>query len=327
MVTCTGVTLADLPLSFLRVFACVFGLLWGSFLNVVIHRVPRGESVVSPPSHCPACGKQISPFLNLPVLSYVILRGKASCCGAKMSPRYPMVELIGGVIALAIFELCVNPLPHPTTSVWYGLAVFASGLAFALALVATVFIDLEHMVVLPDKANAGLAVLGIATASLRSSTWVDAIIGGLVGLAIGFSINGLYKLVRGRPGFASGDSLLLGVVGCWFGWYGAVFAILGGAVQGVLILIVFWALGGKVKEPEAVRKEREEILAEIEALPEDEREEAMREWKAEDEAADAPGEGMMAALPFGPFIGLAGIELLLFGETLGDAFTMWMRGG
>lgn len=319
--------LVDLPVTFMRVFACVFGLLWGSFLNVVIWRVPRGESVVSPPSHCPACGKQISPFLNLPVLSYVILRGKAACCGAKMSPRYPMVEAIGGVIALAIFELLVNPMPHPTTSVWRALAVFASALAFALAIVATVFIDMEHLSVLPDKANAALALLGIATATLRDSTWVDAVIGGLVGLGVGFAINGLYKLLRGRSGFASGDSILLGVVGCWFGWYGALFALLGGAVQGVVLLIVFWVLGGKVKEPEAVTKEREEILKEIEALPEDEREEAMKEWKEQDEIADAPGEGMLAALPFGPFIGLAALELLLFGDTMGAAFELWMKGG
>ena len=311
----------------MRVFAWVFGLLWGSFLNVVIYRVPRGESVVSPPSHCPACGKQISPFLNLPVVSYVILRGKAACCGAKMSPRYPMVELIGGVIALGIFELLINPLPHPTTSVWRALAIFASALAFGLALVATVFIDMEHLCVLPDKANAALAVLGIATASLRDFSWVDAIIGGFVGLGIGLAINGVYKLLRGRPGFASGDSVLLGVVGCWFGVYGAVFALLGGAVQGVVLLILFWVLGGKVKEPESVTREREEILREIEALPEEEREEAMKEWREQDETADAPGEGMLAALPFGPFIGLAGLELLLFGETLGDAFQLWMKGG
>jgi leader peptidase (prepilin peptidase)/N-methyltransferase len=319
------VTLLDFPPTFLRVFAGLFGLLWGSFLNVVIYRVPRGMSVAYPPSHCPACAKPVRPWLNLPVLSYVILRGRASCCGAKMSPRYPMVELIGGVLSLAVLELTVLPLPHPDTSIWRALAIYSAGLCFALALVATVFIDLEHLSVLPDKANAALAVLGLATASLRESSFVDGLIGVAVGLGAGLAINGIYKLLRGRPGFASGDSVLLGVVGAWFGWPGALFALLGGAVQGTVLLILFWALGGKVKEPASVAEERAAILKEIEELPEDEREEAMQQWKDEDEAAEAPGEGMLAALPFGPFIGLAGLELLLFGNTLRDAFFLWVQ--
>src|ERR1700733_15882720 len=97
--SCTvPVILADVPFWFLRAFAIPFGLIWGSFLNVVIYRVPREMSVVRPGSHCPACGKPIAGYLNVPVLSYVLLRGRARCCGAKMSPRYPLVELIGGAL-------------------------------------------------------------------------------------------------------------------------------------------------------------------------------------------------------------------------------------
>lgn len=319
------VTLADFPPLFLQVFAGLFGLLWGSFLNVVIYRVPRGMSVSRPPSHCPACGKPVRPWLNVPVLSYLVLRGKAGCCGAKMSPRYPIVELIGGVLSLAVLQLTVLPLPHPTTSIGYALAVYASGLTFALALVATVFIDLEHMVVLPDKANGALALLGLGTASLRGLAWTDSLLGAAVGVGCGLAINGLYKLLRGRSGFASGDSVLLGVVGAWFGWPGALFALLGGAVQGTVLLILFRLFGGKVEEPAAAREEREAILREIEALPEAEREAATKEWREEDELADGPGEGLQAALAFGPFIGLAGLELLLFGDTLRDAFFLWVQ--
>jgi leader peptidase (prepilin peptidase)/N-methyltransferase len=90
------VTFNNIPLWFPRAFAIVFGLLWGSFLNVVIYRVPRGMSVVHPPSHCPSCGKPVRPWDNVPVFGYILLRGKARCCGAALSPRYPLVEAIGG---------------------------------------------------------------------------------------------------------------------------------------------------------------------------------------------------------------------------------------
>src|SRR3954462_13737636 len=92
------------PLWILRGFVLFFGLIWGSFLNVVIYRVPKEMSVVRPGSHCPACGEPVKAYDNLPVLSFVILRGRARCCGAKLSPRYPLVELMGGVLSLAIVE-------------------------------------------------------------------------------------------------------------------------------------------------------------------------------------------------------------------------------
>lgn len=316
-------TLADLPLWFLRGIAVMFGLLWGSFLNVVIYRVPRGQSVVSPPSNCPKCNKPIRPWQNIPVISYVLLRGRSACCKERISPRYVMVELIGGVLALAVLELLVLPLSQPTTSLAYAGALFSTAFAFSLFLVATAFVDLEHLVILPDKANLAAAIIGIGTASLRNLEILDTVIGAAVGLALGFGINTIYRMLRGRSGFASGDSILLGVVGSWFGWQGALFGLFAGALQGTVIFILVRLLGGRVEEPEDVTREREEILAEIEKLPEEERAAAMEEWRKEDELADAPGEGMQAPLAFGPFIALAGLELLLFGETLRDAFLAW----
>jgi leader peptidase (prepilin peptidase)/N-methyltransferase len=125
---------------------------------------------------------------------------------------------------------------------------------------------------------------------------------------------------------ASGDAVLLGVVGAWFGWQGALFGLMAGAVQGVIVIILVRLFGGAISEPEAVRKEREEILAEIEKLPDDEREEALEAWRKEDELADATGEGMQAALAFGPFIALAGLELLLFRNFLEDVVFLWQLG-
>jgi leader peptidase (prepilin peptidase)/N-methyltransferase len=130
------VLLDDFPPWFLRVFALAFGLIWGSFLNVVIYRVPRGMSVVRPGSTCPACGKPIRAWHNIPLFGYLFLRGKASCCGAKVSPRYPLVEAIGGVLAIAILEAVVFRL-GPTTTIERGLAVFVADLALALALASS----------------------------------------------------------------------------------------------------------------------------------------------------------------------------------------------
>ena len=137
-------TLGDLPDTFFRIVAAIFGLLWGSFLNVVIYRVPRGMSVVSPPSHCPKCQKPVRAWQNVPFFSWIFLRGKTACCGEKLSFRYPMVELIGGVISVAIVELIVLPLPHATTTLGYAGAVYAASFTLAMGLVATAFIDLEH---------------------------------------------------------------------------------------------------------------------------------------------------------------------------------------
>src|SRR3954468_18624966 len=100
-------SLAALPPVFVYVYAIALGLFGGSFLNVVIYRVPRGLSVVRPGSHCPACSKPIRPWDNVPVLGWLLLRGKARCCGVPVSPRYPLVEAIGGLLSLAILEIIV----------------------------------------------------------------------------------------------------------------------------------------------------------------------------------------------------------------------------
>src|SRR5690606_39210685 len=104
---------SELPAWIARLVAFVFGATWGSFFNVAIYRWPLGKSVVSPPSHCPACGAAIPPWRNVPILGYLLLRGKAACCGARMSPRYLLVEVLSGVIALAIAErFVVHAEPH-----------------------------------------------------------------------------------------------------------------------------------------------------------------------------------------------------------------------
>src|SRR5580704_2423115 len=187
--------------------AFVFGLLWGSFLNVVIYRVPLDMSVVSPPSHCPGCGAAVKAYDNIPVVSYLVLRGRARCCGAKMSPRYLFIELIGGALSLAVFEVVVRALPVDT-SVVRASAVYLADFGVALALVAAAFIDLEHMY-LPDAITIGGTVFGIATCTLRDVRVADSLVGAAIGfVGVWLPFNVLYKMVRGKVGMGVGDAKL-----------------------------------------------------------------------------------------------------------------------
>ncbi len=311
--------LNDLPPTLLRIFAVCFGLIWGSFLNVVIHRVPRGMSVVRPASHCPACGKPIRAWENIPLLGWLLLRGKARCCGAKVSPRYPLVEAIGGVLSLAILEVIVLRL-DPLTPAYRALAVYVADLALALGLVAGAFIDLEHMI-LPDAITIGGTILGVATASFRSLRVTDALLGAAVGfVVVWLPFVVIYPRVRGRAGMGLGDAKLLMLAGAWFGWPGTLFVIGAGAVQGTLVAVPILLIKGKIEEPEAVRREREEMKKELEAMTPEEREQAEKEL-AEDPLAEEAGEGVgQIRMPFGPFLALATIECLLFGRELMAAY-------
>ncbi|WP_437667700.1 prepilin peptidase [Sorangium sp. So ce1182] len=319
--------LADLPPWFLRAFALCFGLLWGSFLNVVIYRVPRELSVVHPGSRCPACGTPIRAFDNIPVLSYLLLRGRARCCGAPVSPRYPLVEAAGGVLSLAIVEIILHGLPG-TTPILRALAMYIADLALALGLLAATFIDLEHMYI-PDGITIGGAVLGVATASLRSMGFADALLGAAVGFAVvwlPFVV--IYPRIRGgRVGMGLGDAKLLMLAGAWFGWGGALFVLGAGAVQGSLVAIAMLLLRGSIEEPEAVRLEREQIRAELAEMSPEERA-AAEEELAQDPLAEEPGEGFgQARIAFGPFLALATLEYLLVGRDVLDAYFSWIDAG
>ncbi|WP_437724146.1 prepilin peptidase [Sorangium sp. So ce861] len=320
-------TLADFPPWFLRAFALCFGLLWGSFLNVVIHRVPRELSVVRPGSRCPACGTPIRAYDNIPVLSYLLLRGRARCCGAPVSPRYPLVEAVGGVLSLAIVELIILRLPW-STPILHALATYTADLALALGLVAATFIDLEHMYI-PDGITIGGAVLGVATVSLRSMGFTDALLGAAVGFAVvwlPFVV--IYPRIRGgRVGMGLGDAKLLMLAGAWFGWGGALFVLGAGAVQGSIVAIALLLLRGSIEEPEAVRLEREQIRAELAAMSPEERA-AAEEELAQDPLAEEPGEGFgQARIAFGPFLALATLECLLVGRDILDAYFSWIDAG
>lgn len=346
-----GEVRAFLPAWFLWAAAAAFGLIWGSFLNVVIYRVPLEMSVVRPGSHCPGCGKPIAGYDNIPVLSYVILRGRARCCGAPMSPRYPLVELMGGGLSVAIVASLVFVLP-PATPIGVAAAIYCSWLALCLGLVAAVFIDLEHMF-LPDTITIGGVVLGVATSWLRAGNrvtdptpWLHSLEGAAIGFAVVWlPLIFLYKGFRGISGMGWGDAKLVALAGAWFGWPGALFVLFAGAFQGALFALALRLLGVELKLPVAVLADYEDLkkrategdeeakkdLADDPIFEEEDpfilkwiyRVILRREWKLEepaegddatDEEEDDPTK--RGHLAFGPFLILAILELLFLREWI-----------
>ncbi|MGE4179941.1 MAG: A24 family peptidase [Limisphaerales bacterium] len=189
-------TWTSLPFPFWTGVFFVLGSMVGSFLNVCIHRMPRGESVVTPPSHCPGCGKAIRAWQNIPILSWIALKGRCAGCGVRISPRYVLVEALTGTLFALLW------VQHGRVSVAgvFALAVFTAGL------IAATFIDLEHLII-PDEITLGGTLVGVAFSviapSIQSETYVwPALKASLIGLAVGagvvFAILELGKLLFGR---------------------------------------------------------------------------------------------------------------------------------
>jgi leader peptidase (prepilin peptidase) / N-methyltransferase len=311
-------TLADLPGPFVTAVAVALGLAFGSFLNVVIYRLPRGESLSHPGSRCPGCGQPIRAFDNIPVLGWLILRGRARCCKIWISPRYPLVEALGGLLAWAIVRAIIFELPDDT-GWWKVVLLFTLYLALALGLLAAAFIDLDHMY-LPDPITIGGAVLGILSVPLRGASFSGAFLGAALGFVIVWlPFDFLYSKLRGLPGMGLGDAKLVMLAGAWFGWRGALFALLGGAVQATFIALAVFLARGRIEEPEAVIRERKETQALLESSEGEARAELEREI-ARDPLAFEPEAGFgKARLAFGPFLALATIEYMLFGDFIVQA--------
>jgi len=313
-------TIADVPPDFLRLCAAAMGLIWGSFLNVVIYRLPRGMNLSRPASHCPACSTPIRFFRNIPLLSWLLMRGKAPCCGAEISGRYPLVELAGAVLSLAVLETHILTMAAETPF-WQALFLYIVELALLLGLTAAAFIDVEHMII-PDSISLGGTAVAIASFPLRGVELVDVAIGAVAGFMVvwlPFVVG--YAKLRGRPGMGLGDAKLLMLAGAWLGWEGALFVLGAGAIQGSIVTMALMLVGKPPEEPEAVKREREELRAELEKLSDDDRAELEAELEA-DPLGSEPEEGWgKARIAFGPFLIIATMECLLIGP---DRIVNWL---
>jgi leader peptidase (prepilin peptidase)/N-methyltransferase len=205
------------------VVVCLFGLVAGSFLNVVIHRLPRGESVAFPGSHCPACGAPIRPYDNVPVLSWLLLRGRCRVCRAPISARYPSVELANAVLWVAVF------LRAP------GWADFASGAFLCSACLALLVIDAEFRI-LPDRITLTGIAVGLALSFFsRVRSPASSFAGAAIGAGGLWLVAFLYEKWKKVEGMGFGDVKMLGMIGALLGASGVVVAVLLASVAGSLV--------------------------------------------------------------------------------------------
>lgn len=218
----------------------VFGLCIGSFLNVCIFRMPRDLSIVAPRSFCPGCRTPIAWYDNLPVLSYLVLRGKCRRCGMPISARYPLIELLTAVLFVSVWNRFMF---DPLTLVF---CVMIGGL-----IVAT-FVDFEHMII-PDRTSIGGVIAGLAFSAIFPSLHASesasvSVIQSLIGIASGSGILWLVavmgKWVFKKDAMGMGDVKLLGGIGAFLGFPGVVYTILVSSIFGTVIGMAMIAVGG-----------------------------------------------------------------------------------
>lgn len=207
------------------------GLFIGSFLNVCIYRIPRDESIVFPASRCPKCGRAIRPWENIPVLSYLFLMGRCRGCREKISLRYPVVELLSALLAVAMLYR-------------FGLTQsFLIYYLWACALLVITFIDIDFQII-PDSLSIGGIVVGLVLVWWLPIRYKDALIGLCVGAGLLISIIYGYYFLTGKQGMGGGDVKLLGMIGVVTGWQGVLFTIFMGSLIGTLVGVP-WAYAQK----------------------------------------------------------------------------------
>jgi leader peptidase (prepilin peptidase)/N-methyltransferase len=217
-----------------EITACLLGLVVGSFANVCVHRLPRGESIVSPPSRCPACGARIGPRDNLPLVGWLLLRGRCRACRAPISWRYPALEGANGLLWLALASL-----HGPRVRTFVEMALVSALLVLSL-------IDLDHQL-LPDVITLPGTALGLAGSFLPGSPLrpleaIGAALGGWLAFA---AVAKAYEKTRGVEGLGQGDWKLAALLGAFLGWQKLLLTVLLASMAGTLVGLVAIGLRGR----------------------------------------------------------------------------------
>lgn len=218
----------------MEIIIVIFGLIVGSFLNVCIYRLPREKSIVLPGSFCPSCEMSIKLYDNIPILSYILLRGRCRLCNARISIRYPMVEAITALLFLLLFEM-------------RGLNLELLGLMlFSSLLIVISFIDLEFRII-PDVLSIGGMIAGLILSLLKGihPFLRDSLPGVLIGGGVLFAIAYLYQLFTKRDGMGGGDIKLLAMIGAFTGIKGVIFSLLVGSLMGAMVGIPLMLIKGR----------------------------------------------------------------------------------
>ena len=212
----------------------MFGMCIGSFLNVCIYRLPSSMSILKPSrSFCPQCKSAIKFYDNIPVFSYIWLRGRCRNCKASISLRYPLVELITGILAIAILFLFGLTLE--------GLVYFI----FISSLLVITFIDIDHKII-PDIITLPGIPIGLLTSFvLPAMTFMSSLVGLLVGGGSLLLVACVYSLITHKEGMGGGDIKLLGMIGAFLGWKGVIFTIFAASLTGTLVGIIVMLQKGK----------------------------------------------------------------------------------
>lgn len=223
-------------------YAGLFGLCLGSFMNVCIGRMPEDRSVVTPRSACPRCGTQITWYDNIPLFSWFALRGRCRACSGRISGLYPTMEALFCVLTMLLFRRVVEgpadlDIAHLAGFTWYLYLLFA--------LVAVTFIDLKHYII-PDPFSIYAVPVGVGGAALVTwlgydggINWQQSVVGAMIGGSILIPIMGIYYLIRKEQGMGWGDPKLLAAIGAWLGALPAVpVVLLVGSIVGSVVGIM-----------------------------------------------------------------------------------------
>jgi leader peptidase (prepilin peptidase)/N-methyltransferase len=270
---------------FFEVLVFMLGALFGSFFALCVHRIPRELSIVRPPSRCEDCKKEIPAYQNIPVLSYLLLRGKCGSCGAKIGIRNWLIEVGSGLVALLLWrtfslpgeQLMLLDGPEIARSLWPFLASF---IFFGGILIAGL-IDLETMMLPNVITMPGIPIGILLSQALPGHTWQNSLWGAAIGAGFIEALRRGYRKLAGREGVGEGDTYLLGVLGGFLGASYLPLLLLLSSLQGAIIGIVM-ALYAQKKIKEGAD------------------EESLRHYQ----------------IPFGTFLGLASFEILLFGDDM-----------
>ena len=217
---------------FLAIYVFLIGLAIGSFLNVVVYRLPLKQSLAKTGSHCPECDTPIKWYDNIPVLSYLLLRGKCRSCGMSISLRYPTVELLTALLFLAV--LAKEALGNPDIMSLGAILRLAAFLWFAAAMIAISYIDAKHMLI-PNKITYPTFVAGLFLLLASDYTaWINMIWGVAAGAGVLLLLNLISPLLFGKQGMGMGDVKLGAVIGLFLGWQLALFSLFFASLLGTL---------------------------------------------------------------------------------------------
>jgi leader peptidase (prepilin peptidase) / N-methyltransferase len=297
-------TLIEILLSpWLRVAAFVWGALWGSFANVVIYRLPLGLSLVKPRSRCPACETPIAWYDNIPIVSYLLLRGQCRHCEAPFKLRYLLVELLGGLLSFATYMLYVI-MPLLAGGGIEGLIAWQIWFFFCLALVVITFTDLDVWII-PNEVVLGMSAIGavilVGWPELLGVETIPALASGVGAFALIAGLRWYYLRFRGIEAIGLGDGKLLLMIGIFAGPGAVAWTLGAGALQGLLVSIPMLALGRNLANSELT-----EIHGDDPEL-----------------GSEDPDAGVMGRrVPFGPFLALAGLEWVLLRPQIEGMFQL-----